>query len=209
MGADSKDVLRILKKEYPLARIALNFNNPLELLVAVILSAQCTDVRVNIITAQLFKKYRTVRDYARADTKEFEQDIRSAGFFRNKAGNIISAAQKIVRDYGGKVPDSMEELLTLPGVARKTANIVLFNAYGITSGIAVDTHVRRLSRRLGLTGNEDPVKIEQDLMKIIPKKDWGRFSYLLIEHGRKICDARKPKCGQCVLAGLCPSQNRF
>ena len=199
-------ILSLLKKEYPKAKIALNFSTPLEILTATVLSAQCTDKRVNIVTKPLFKKYRKVQDYAKANLKTFEQEIRSTGFYRNKAKNIISAAQKIIKDFGGKLPDSMDKLLQLPGVARKTANIVLLNGFGKVDGIAVDTHVRRLSQRLGLTKNQDPQKIEQDLMKLLDKKEWGKFSYLLIDHGRKICDAKKPKCLECILQKLCPSR---
>ncbi|MFN3966713.1 MAG: endonuclease III [Endomicrobiia bacterium] len=202
------EIIKRLKKEYPKAKIALEFSNPLEILVATILSAQCTDERVNKVTASLFKKYKTVKDYANADLKKFEQEIKSTGFYHNKARNIISAAKIILEKFNGKVPDNMNDLLSLPGVARKTANIVLSNAYGIVEGIAVDTHVRRLSQRLGLTKNDDPVKIEQDLMKIIPKSDWFIISYLLIEHGRKICDARKPKCNECIISDLCASRNK-
>lgn len=202
-------ILPLLKKKYPNAKIALNFNNPLEILVATVLSAQCTDARVNMVTKSLFKKYRKVHDYAKANLKTFEQEIRSTGFYRNKAKNIISAAQKIVKDFGSKLPDSMDKLLQLPGVARKTANIVLFNGFGKVEGIAVDTHVRRLSQRLGLTKNQDPEKIEQDLMKLLDRKEWGKFSYLLIDHGRKICDAKKPECLECILQKLCPSKRSF
>jgi len=202
-------ILTLLKKEYPNAKIALNFGNPLEILVATVLSAQCTDERVNLVTKSLFKKYRKVEDYAKADLKTFEQEIRSTGFYRNKAKNIISTAQKILKNFDGKVPDSMDKLMELPGVARKTANIVLFNGFGKVEGIPVDTHVRRLSQRLGLTKNEDPDKIEQDLMKLLDKKEWGKFSYLLIDHGRKICDAKKPICLDCVLQKLCPSGKEF
>ncbi|MFB0526825.1 MAG: endonuclease III [bacterium] len=202
-------ILLLLKKEYPQAKIALNFSTPLEILVATVLSAQCTDERVNMVTKSLFKKYRKVQDYAKANLKTFEQEIRSTGFYHNKAKNIISTAQKIVKDFAGKMPDSMDKLLQLPGVARKTANIVLFNGFGKVEGIAVDTHVRRLSQRLGLTKNQDPEKIEQDLMKQLDKKEWGKFSYLLIDHGRKICDAKKPKCLECILQKLCPSRKDF
>ncbi len=202
-------ILSLLKKEYPKAKIALNFSTPLEILAATVLSAQCTDKRVNIVTKSLFKKYRKVQDYAKANLKTFEQEIRSTGFYRNKAKNIISAAQKIIKDFGGKLPDSMDKLIQLPGVARKTANIVLLNGFGKVDGIAVDTHVRRLSQRLGLTKNQTPEKIEQDLMKILDKKEWGKFSYLLIDHGRKICDAKKPKCLECILQKLCPSKRSF
>lgn len=206
---DMDKILSLLKKEYPKAKIALNFSTPLEILVATVLSAQCTDARVNIVTKSLFKKYRKVQDYAKANLKTFEQEIRSTGFYRNKAKNIISTAQKIVKDFGGKLPDSMDKLLQLPGVARKTANIVLLNGFGKVDGIAVDTHVRRLSQRLGLTKNQAPEKIEQDLMKILDKKEWGKFSYLLIDHGRKVCDAKKPKCLECILQKLCPSRKDF
>jgi endonuclease-3 len=202
-------IVNLLKKEYPKAAIALRHADPLELLVATILSAQCTDVMVNRVTEGLFKKYKTVNDYADADLKTFEQEIRSTGFYHNKAKNIIAAAALIRKEFGGRVPDSMEKLIQLPGVARKTANIVLFNAFGKTEGIAVDTHVRRLSRRLGLSGYEDPEKIERDLMKMLDKKEWGRFSYLLIEHGRKICGAKKPKCPACVLQKICSSKQIF
>lgn len=202
-------ILSLLKKEYPKAKIALNFSTPLEILVATVLSAQCTDARVNIVTKSLFKKYRKVQDYAKANLKTFEQEIRSTGFYRNKAKNIISTAQKIVKDFNSKLPDSMDKLIQLPGVARKTANIVLLNGFGKVDGIAVDTHVRRLSQRLGLTKNQDPQKIEQDLMKILDKKEWGKFSYLLIDHGRKVCDAKKPKCLECILQKLCPSRKDF
>lgn len=202
-------ILMLLKKEYPRAKIALCFSNPLEILVSTILSAQCTDARVNLVTKSLFKKYRTVEDYAEANIKIFEQEIHSTGFYHNKAKNIIAAAQKILDDFKGKVPNSMEKLTQLPGVARKTANIVLFNGFRKTEGIAVDTHVRRLSQRLGLSKNDDPNKIERDLMGFLDKREWGRFSYLLIEHGRKICMAKKPKCLECVLQGLCPSKKIF
>jgi len=210
MSAKNIDkILPLLKKEYPQAKIALNFGNPLEILVATVLSAQCTDERVNMVTKSLFKKYRKVQDYAKANLKTFEQEIRSTGFYRNKTKNIISAAQKIIKDFGGEIPGVMDKLLQLPGVARKTANIVLFNGFGKIEGIAVDTHVRRLSQRLGLTENQDPDKIEQDLMKLLDKKEWGKFSYLLIDHGRKICDAKKPKCLECILQKLCPSRKDF
>lgn len=202
-------ILTLLKKEYPNAKIALNFSNPLEILVATVLSAQCTDKRVNMVTKSLFKKYRKVQDYAKADLKSFEQEIRSTGFYHNKAKNIISAAQKMVKNFDAKVPDSMDKLMELPGVARKTANIVLFNGFRKVEGIAVDTHVRRVSQRLGLSKNEDPDKIEQDLMKQLDREEWGKFSYLLIDHGRKICDAKKPKCLECILQKLCPSKKNF
>lgn len=209
MPTNINKILILLKKEYPKAKIALNFTNPLEILISTILSAQCTDERVNIVTKTLFKKYRTVEDYAEANIRAFEQEIRSTGFYHNKAKNIITAAKKIIKDFNGKVPDTMDKLMQLPGVARKTANIVLLNGFGKVEGIAVDTHVRRLSQRLGLSKNDDPNKIEQDLMKSLDRKEWGNFSYLLIEHGRKICIAKKPKCLECMLQKLCPSKKIF
>jgi endonuclease-3 len=209
---DKKKVLKIvelLEKEFPHAQIALNFKNTLELLVATILSAQCTDKKVNTVTETLFKKYRSARDYANANLKELEQEIRSTGFYHNKAKNIKKCCQILVDKYHSQVPRTMEEMLELPGVARKTANIVLQNAYGIVEGIAVDTHVRRVSGRLGLTENEDPDKIEQDLMKLVPKDKWTRITDLLISLGRKVCDAKNPKCEACVLNRLCPSAFTF
>lgn len=202
-------IINILQQEYPHAKIALSFSNPMELLVATVLSAQSTDVTVNKVTPAIFKKYKNVNAYAQADPKELEQEIYSTGFYHNKAKNIIAAAKLLVEKYHGKIPATMDEILELPGVARKTGNIVLYNAYGVIAGIPVDTHVRRLSQRLGLTRNNDPEKIEQDLMKLIPQKLWGKFSYLLIDHGRKICDAKKPKCPACVLNKLCPSYRVF
>jgi len=199
----------ILSKEYPEVTTALRHKNPLELLVATILSAQCTDKRVNIVTESLFKKYKTAKDYAGADISRFEQEIRSTGFYKNKAKNIKGAAKMIVEDFKGKVPQTMEELVRLPGVARKTANIVLHHAFGKNVGIAVDTHVKRVSFRLGLTKNTDPVKIEADLMKIFDRSKWGVLSNLLIEHGRKVCDARKPLCAVCKLSKICPSAFTF
>ncbi|HLF70382.1 MAG TPA: endonuclease III [Actinomycetota bacterium] len=199
------DVYRRLDRAYPGAKCALRFSNPHEMLFATIMSAQCTDVMVNKVTEKLFVKYPTLEDYAGADIAELEEDIRSTGFFRQKSRNIKAAANKILEEYDGTVPDTMEELITIPGAARKTANIVLGNAFGKVVGIAVDTHVRRISQRLGLTENEDPEEIEQDLMKIIPKSKWFRTSYLFIEHGRAICRAPKPRCADCVLSDLCPS----
>jgi endonuclease-3 len=198
-------IVRLLRRHYPQARTALEFGNPLEILVATILAAQCTDERVNTITPGLFRKYPTAADLARADRAELEGIIRSAGFFRNKAKSIVGAARRIVEVYGGRVPDSMEELVTLPGVARKTANIVLSAGYGKAEGIAVDTHAGRLARRLGLSREEDPVKVERDLMALLPRKDWLDFNVLLVEHGRALCRARKPDCPACFLARLCPS----
>jgi endonuclease III len=200
-------IVRLLKKEYPDARCSLNYSNPLELLVATILSAQCTDERVNLVTAELFRKYRTAEDYARAPAAELERDIHSTGFFRNKARSIQGACRLIAEKYKGRVPDTMEELLELPGVARKTANVVLGNAYGVASGVVVDTHVARLSERLGLSSEKTPEKIERDLTSLVPKADWILFPHLLIAHGRKVCKARGPLCGECVLAKLCPSAN--
>jgi len=200
-------IIALLEEEYPRARIALKFGNSVQMLVSTILSAQCTDERVNKVTAELFKKYKTARDFAKANLKTFEGEIRSTGFYRNKAKNIINSAKIIVEKFKGRVPDSMEELLTLPGVARKTANVVLYNAYGKVEGIVVDTHVRRLSLRLGLTNFDDPGKIEKDLMEIVPRAKWGAISYLLIDHGRRICRARKPNHAECVLKDICPSRD--
>ena len=198
-------IIEILKKEYGKPKTALKFRNPFELIVATILSAQCTDERVNKITPHLFKKYPTVKSFAEADLKELEKDIRPTGFYKNKARNIKNLSKKLLDEFNGKVPDRMEDLIKLPGVARKTANIVLSSAFGKAEGIAVDTHVRRLSRRLGLSENDDPNKIEEDLMRIVPKKHWLYFNYLLVEHGRKICQARKPKCDSCKITPYCPS----
>ncbi|UCG55508.1 MAG: endonuclease III [Dehalococcoidia bacterium] len=201
----STEIIRRLRDEYPNARIALIYSNPLELLVATILSAQCTDEMVNRVTSSLFQRYKTIDDYAKANIKLFEREIRSTGFYHNKAKNIINSAKKISEDYGGSVPRNMAEIITLPGVARKTANIVLYNAYGVIAGIAVDTHVKRLSKRLSMTQHTDPNKIEKDLMQRIPKSKWGNFPYLLIEHGRNVCTARRPKCKICILNDFCPS----
>jgi endonuclease-3 len=201
-----KKILPILKKTYLEATTALHFHNPLELLIATILSAQCTDVRVNLVTPALFKKYKSAADWARADLKQIEQDIKTCGFYHNKAVNIKGAAKKIAEEFNGKVPSTMDELVTLPGVGRKTANVVLGNAFGIPA-IACDTHVIRLSRRLQLSANSDPVKLEFDLADIVPKKDWTLFSHLLIFHGRNICVARKPQCPVCPIAQYCPAAN--
>ncbi len=203
------EIIDLLEKEYPGVRISLEHSNPFELLIATILSAQCTDKRVNEVTKTLFKKYRSPHDYIRTSQEELEKDIYSTGFYRNKAKNIRKLCEMLVNDFGGKVPDTMEELLILPGVARKTANIVLSGAFGKVEGIAVDTHVKRLSGRLGLTGNTDPDKIEKDLMEIVPKKHRAIFSLLLIQHGRNICFAKKPLCGKCVLNRLCPAAFSF
>ncbi|MBA2493114.1 MAG: endonuclease III [Acidobacteria bacterium] len=208
MTSDKKkrtaEIIKRLKKEYPDAHCALNHANAFELLIATILSAQCTDVRVNIVTAELFRKYRRPQDYLQVSPEELEQDIRSTGFFRNKAKNIQAACEKIIENFGGEIPNTMDEILTLNGVARKTANVVLGNAFGIASGVVVDTHVSRLSQRLGLTEKTTPEKIEKDLAELVPKKDWIIFPHLLIWHGRRICQARKPKCAECVLENICP-----
>ena len=198
------EIIERLKTEYPDAHCELIHSNAFELLVATILSAQCTDARVNIVTANLFRKYRKPQDYLEVAPEELEQDIRPTGFFRNKAKSIRGASRKINENFGGKIPQTMEELLTLDGVARKTANVVLGNAFGIASGVVVDTHVLRVSQRLGLTENTIPEKIEKDLQEIVPQKDWIMFPHLLIAHGRKICQARKPKCAECMLENLCP-----
>ncbi len=198
-------ILRRLRKQYPHATIALKYHNHIQLLVAVMLSAQCTDKKVNEVTAVLFKKYKTVRDFARAKQDVLEREIRPTGFFRAKARHVIAAAQMIERDFGGNIPKRMEEILTLPGVARKTANIVLGNAYGIVEGIAVDTHVARLAQRFGITSYEHTDKIERDLMALVPKYDWFPMTYTLIEHGRAICTARNRKCEICPVNKICPS----
>jgi endonuclease-3 len=202
-------IIELLQKDYPNAKTALNYSNPLEILVATMLSAQTTDVRVNIVTVSLFKKYRTPEDYANADIKELEQDIHSTGFYHNKARNLQKCCQLLVEKFNSQVPKTMDELLELPGVARKTANIVLYNAYGMIDGIAVDTHVNRLSQRLGLTEHDDSAKIEQDLMQITPKEKWMKLTDLLIFHGRQICTAKKPKCETCVLNKYCPCAFAF
>lgn len=202
-------IIELLKEEHQDAKTALHYKNPLELLIATILSAQCTDKRVNMVTQKLFKKYKTARDYANADLRDLEADIRSTGFYRNKARNIKKCCQMLIEKFNSQVPKTMEEILKLPGVARKTANIVLSNAYGVVEGIAVDTHVRRLTQRLGLTKNDKPDKIEEDLMRSVPKKYWMRITDLLIFHGRRICTARKPLCEKCILNKLCPSAFKF
>ncbi len=199
------DIVKRLSKAYPDAHVALNFTNPLECLIATILSAQCTDERVNKVTADLFSKYRSAEDYLKVPEAELAADIKPTGFFNQKTKSIRGACARIVEVYGGKVPDTMEELITLPGVARKTANIVLGNSYGVVVGIAVDTHVRRLAERLGFSSEKGPDKIEQDLMRSIPRKRWFEFTYALIDHGRAVCIARKPKCEICPVSDLCPS----
>jgi endonuclease-3 len=202
------EIIKRLKKEYTRTpQTVLRFSTPFELLIATILSAQTTDVLVNRVTAELFKKYRSVHDVANTTPEALAQDIRSVNFFNNKAKNINKTAKVLIERFGGKVPRTMEELVALPGVARKTANIVLSSAFGLNEGIAVDTHVKRLAYRLGLTKHDDPVKIEQDLLAITPKKEWGHLSHLLIFHGRKVCQAKKPDHASCVLADLCPSRD--
>jgi endonuclease-3 len=199
------DVIRILEDAYPGATIALNFSNPLELLVATILSAQCTDAKVNEVTATLFQKYRSPEDYLAVPEDELKADIKPTGFFNQKALSIRETCRRIVEVYDGRVPDTMEELITLRGVARKTANIVLANAFGKVEGIPVDTHVKRLANRIGFSTESDPDKIEQDLMRLIPREKWSSFSYVLIDHGRAICQARRPQCEICPIEPLCPS----
>lgn len=202
-------VIELLEKQYPTAKTALHYATPIEMLIATMLSAQTTDETVNKVTQTLFKKYHTPEDYLKVDIKELEQDIRSTGFYHNKARNLKNCCQMLIEKYNSQVPKTMEELVELPGVARKTANIVLYNSFGIVDGIAVDTHVRRLSQRLGLSENENPEKIEQDLMQITPKEKWMKVTDLLIFHGRQICIAQKPKCGACVLNTICPSAFAF
>jgi endonuclease III len=202
------EIIRILDATYPNVTCALHHRNAWELLVATILSAQCTDVRVNMVTPDLFEKYPTIRDFAAARQEVLAADIRSTGFFNNKAKSVIGAAKKVLSEFGGEVPKTLEELITVPGAARKTANVVLGTAFGIASGVVVDTHVQRISRRLDLTKNTDPVKIEQDLMKIVPREHWILFSHQLIHFGRGICVARKPKCAECPLEKLCTSPDK-
>lgn len=197
-------VAKLLAQIYPAAKCALNFRSPLELLIATILSAQCTDVRVNIVTKELFRKYRSAADYADADSRQLEAEIKSTGFFRSKAKSIQSACRQLVDEYDGQVPNDLEALVKLPGVGRKTANVVLGTAFGIASGVVVDTHVRRITKRLGLTTHKEPEKIERDLMAVLPRKEWVDFSHRLIHHGRRICIARRPKCDECTLNKVCP-----
>jgi len=226
MAGNASTILQILKKIYPKAHVALTYSSPWELLVAVILAAQCTDVQVNIVTEKLFKKYPTLDHYVRADVKEFEPDIKSTGFYHNKAKNILAAARLIQEQFAGRVPKTMADMLTIPGVARKTANVVLGNAYGVVEGIAVDTHMIRLSQRLRLVNldrisgrnvayvrpglvdfkkDADPVKIERELMAVIPREQWLTATYRLITHGRTVCKAQNPNCGACTLSKLCPA----
>jgi endonuclease-3 len=204
-AARAREILARLRQVYPDARCSLDFSNPLELLVATILSAQCTDERVNAVTKELFRKYRTAADYANATPDELERDIKQTGFYRNKAKHIREAATLLVREYHGEVPRTMAELIALPGVARKTANVVMGNAYGIVEGVVVDTHVGRLAQRMGLTATDDPVKVEQDLMGLLPQQDWLDLSHIFIYHGRALCQARKPLCERCPVRGLCPT----
>ncbi len=200
----AKKILQILYATYPTATCALNHKDAFQLAVATILSAQCTDERVNIVTKDLFKKYRSPRAFADSDLEELEQDIKSTGFYHNKAKSIKGMAQAVVKEFGGQIPKDMEQLIKLPGIGRKTANVILGTAFGIASGVVVDTHVQRLSQRMGLTEEETPEKIEQDLMKLIPEKDWIQFGHMMIWHGRQICIARKPKCEVCPVEGVCP-----
>ncbi len=209
LKARTRKVVALLKRHYPDSKCSLNFKTAHQLLVATILSAQCTDERVNIVTRDLFKKYRNIKAFADADISMLEDDIRSTGFYKNKAKAIIKASKIIAAEFGGKIPQTLDRIVKLPGVGRKTGSVVLGTAFGKAEGIAVDTHVSRISQRLGLTPEKDPVKIEIDLMEIIPKKDWIIYSHLLIDHGRAVCKARKPGCSGCFLAKLCPSFDSF
>ncbi|GAB4389619.1 MAG: endonuclease III [Thermodesulfovibrionales bacterium] len=202
----AREVLKRLRKEYPKPRTALHFETPFQLLAATVLSAQTTDKQVNKVTEGLFKKYRSARDFASLSPEAFQKDVSGVNFYKTKARNILGAARMVAERHGGEVPRTMDELVALPGVARKTANIILFNAFGLNEGVAVDTHVKRVSQRLGLTAEEDPEKVERDLMSLIPRKDWGDFSHMLILHGRSVCAARKPRHGECALYDLCPSR---
>ncbi|MFN0122887.1 MAG: endonuclease III [Blastocatellia bacterium] len=205
LKAKTKQIIRLLRRAYPDAHCALNHTTPFELLIATILSAQCTDERVNIVTADLFRKYRRPADYLKVDIAEIEQDIRSTGFYRNKAKSVQGTARLIHETFGDTAPQTIDELLTLPGVARKTANVVLGNCFGKPDGVVVDTHVSRLSQKLALTRQETPEKIERELNQLVPQKEWTMFPHLLISHGRAVCNARKPRCGDCALESLCPS----
>jgi len=209
LQARTKKIIAGLRKTYPDAHCELNYSNPLELLIATILSAQCTDKRVNRVTAELFKKHRSAADFANAPLAELEQDIKTTGFFRNKAKNVQACCRKLVERHGGEVPKTMEELTHLVGVGRKTANVVLGNAFGVNVGVVVDTHVARLSQRLGLTKHKQPEKIEEDLMKLVPREQWTLLSHWLIWHGRRRCDARRPDCAQCEIRKVCPSAGTF
>ena len=203
MGA----ILARLKAAYPEAKCSLDHRDPLQLLVATILSAQCTDARVNLVTKELFKKYRSAKDYAVARPEVFEEEIKSTGFFRNKTRSVLGMANALLERHGGRVPDTMDELVKLPGVGRKTANVVLGNAFGKNEGVVVDTHVARISGLLRLTRQRDPVKIERDLMRVVPRHEWTLFPHLMIHHGRAVCIANRPKCGECVISDLCPSSS--
>ncbi|HPC30057.1 MAG TPA: endonuclease III [bacterium] len=203
-----KKIFELLKKAYPDTKTALQFNTPSQLLIATVLSAQTTDTQVNKITKDLFKKFPGPKEFADAKIQDIEKSISSINFYKTKAANIKKLSEKIEKDFNGKVPDSMDKLITLPGVARKTANVVLSQAFGKNQGIVVDTHVKRVSNRLGLTKNTDPDKIEKDLMRIIPEKEWGNFSFRIIQHGRKVCKAKNPLCNECVLSKICPSYNQ-
>jgi len=207
LKARTRTIIRRLKRAYPGAKCSLNHSNPFELLIATILSAQCTDERVNIVTADLFRKYTKPEDYLKVSPRELEKDIQSTGFFRNKTKSIQGASKLLSEEYGSQVPHTMDELLELPGVARKTANVVLGNAFGIKAGVVVDTHVTRLSHRLSLTQQKTAEKIEQDLIPIVPRKDWVIFPHLMIYHGRKICKARNPLCAECTIEKQCPSSS--
>lgn len=197
-----KEIIKILSKEIPNSKIALNYSNPFELLIATILSAQCTDVKVNQVTSNLFKKYKSPKDFVNLSLEKLEEEIRPTGFYKNKAKSIKECCKALIERFGGKVPQTLEELVTLPGVGRKTANVILGNAYGVP-GIVVDTHVHRVSKRIGLTENDDPTKIEFDLMEIVPKEEWTHFSNLLIWHGRRTCIAKKPLCNNCSILKYC------
>jgi endonuclease-3 len=200
----ARKIVRRLKKEYPDVQTALEHRNPLELLIATILSAQCTDARVNLVTKDLFRKYKKPEDYANSPEGELEKDIQSTGFFRNKARNIRGCCLLLAEEHGGKVPETIEEMVELPGIGRKTANVVLGAAYGKATGVVVDTHVKRLAQRMGLTKHKDPIKIERDLMDLLPRREWIDFSHRMIFHGRRVCTARKPKCDECVVNDVCP-----
>ena len=202
------EIIKLLKKEYPEAKTELKFENPFQLLIATILSAQTTDNLVNKVTEKLFKKYKSPQDFVKAGVENLMEDIKSVNFYRNKAKNIVKMCEKIIKEYNGNVPQSLEELVKLPGVARKTANVVLSQAFGKAEGIVVDTHVRRVSQRLGLTENQDSEKVEQDLMNLLPKKEWISFPFRLILHGRRVCKAKNPDCENCILKKLCPSYKK-
>jgi len=200
------EIIKRLQEHYPAAKCSLNFKSAHQLMVATILSAQCTDERVNIVTRDLFKKYRSIKDFAAADLAELEEDVRTTGFFRNKAKSIKLSAQQLLEEHGGKIPRTLDELVKLAGVGRKTGSVILGAGYGMAEGVVVDTHVGRISRLLGLTKEKDPVKVERDLMKILPEEDWIVWSHLMIDHGRALCIARRPRCGECLLSDVCPGR---